>query len=150
MKLKVPPVIIVGVIAGFMWFLARYNPLTDYIFHAPRWFRIVPVVLGGILGVLGVIQFHNNKTTINPHQPENSTKLVISGVYRISRNPMYLALLLILIAYGVHLGQIVPFMALPLFIWYMNEFQIKPEEQVLLEKFGNEYEKFRKRVRRWI
>jgi protein-S-isoprenylcysteine O-methyltransferase Ste14 len=150
MKLKVPPVIVVAVTVFLMWVIDRYLSVEFLAFNAPKWIIILTSILGIACIVLGVIQFSVKKTTVNPHKPEDSTSLVSSGIYSISRNPMYLGMLILLVFYGLYLGDGLVFLMLPVFIWYMNSFQIKPEEEMMIELFGDEYKDYQKKVRRWI
>jgi len=85
-----------------------------------------------------------------PFNPYQTSSLVISGLYRFSRNPMYFGMLLTLTAWVLYLGHPVGLIGLVLFVLYMNEFQIKPEEKAMHEKFGDEYATYQDRVRRWI
>jgi protein-S-isoprenylcysteine O-methyltransferase Ste14 len=97
-----------------------------------------------------VLEFAGMKTTVNPMAPEKASALVTGGTYRISRNPMYLGLLLLLIALAVYWGTLAALIVVPAFVWYMTEFQIKPEEESLRKHFGAEYEAYLDRVRRWL
>ena len=90
------------------------------------------------LGLLGVYQFRKQGTTVDPRIPEQSASLVTSGVYQFSRNPMYVGMLLMLVGWGIYLGNIASFIMLPIFILYMNRFQIMPEETFMAEKFGRQ------------
>ncbi|MEQ8579675.1 MAG: isoprenylcysteine carboxylmethyltransferase family protein [Balneola sp.] len=150
MKLKTPPVIVVAITVFLMWVIDKYLSVEFLALNAPKWIIVLTPILGIACIVLGVIQFSLKKTTVNPHKPEDSTSLVSSGIYSISRNPMYLGMLILLLFYGLFLGNGLVFMMLPVFIWYMNSFQIKPEEEMMIELFGDEYKDYQKRVRRWI
>lgn len=83
-------------------------------------------------------------------KPESSSKIVTSGLYRFSRNPMYVGLLVVLLGYAIWLGGITPFLMLPLFIFLITTQQIIPEEEILENKFGQEYLDYKMRVRRWL
>jgi protein-S-isoprenylcysteine O-methyltransferase Ste14 len=150
MKLKVPPVIVVAITAFLMWVIEKYLSVEFVEFNTPKWFMISTAITGILVIVLGVVQFYIKKTTVNPHKPEDSTSLVSSGIYRISRNPMYLGMLILLVFYGQYLGVGLVFLVFPIFIWYMNAFQIKPEEEMMIQLFGDEYKDYQKKVRRWI
>jgi len=106
--------------------------------------------LGLLLALIAVAGFVSRKTTVNPHKPEKTSALVTDGVYAFTRNPMYLEL--VLIAAGAALMQAAPLgLAFALLAgWYITEFQIKPEEAALRDIFGDEFETYSKRVRRWI
>ncbi|MFO6421971.1 methyltransferase family protein [Motilimonas sp. KMU-193] len=111
---------------------------------------IVLVLLGLVFGLSGVGLFRRFKTTVNPVNPEQATTLVTSGIYRYSRNPMYLGLLFCLLAWTSYLGSLAAFICAPLFVIYMNLFQIIPEEQVLTRLFGQQYQAYCAKVRRWL
>ena len=111
---------------------------------------IVVAALGAALGLAGVIQFHRAKTTVNPLRPDAVSALVSGGVYRWTRNPMYLGMAAMLLGWAIYLGSIAALAALPLFIVYLNRFQIGPEERALEARFGAEFEAYRRRVSRWL
>ena len=94
--------------------------------------------------------FRRAKTTVNPITPEATTTMVTSGLYRFSRNPMYLGLLVVLIGWALFLSHPLAFAVLPLFVLYMNRFQIIPEEQILSAKFAHQFTAYKETVRRWV
>lgn len=98
----------------------------------------------------GIIEFRKHKTTLNPLIPEESTTLVTTGVFKLSRNPIYLSLLNLLIAFSIYLGSFLGLFIIPLFVIYMNLFQIVPEEKAMLKLYGKEFENYCLNVRRWI
>ena len=108
------------------------------------------LALGVLTGIAGVIQFAVRSTSVNPHKPERASFLITSGVYRLSRNPMYLGMLFILVAAVLKFGHPLGVITLPFYVWYMNRFQIIPEEKVMEEKFGDAYRNYKESVRRWI
>ena len=103
-----------------------------------------------LIGLSAVFGFHRAKTTVNPLKPEASTALVTGGVYRWTRNPMYLAMLLVLIGWACIVSNWAALAILPLFVIYLNRFQIEPEERALQSRFGAEFESYRRKVRRWL
>ena len=103
-----------------------------------------------MIGLLGVIQFLKAGTTLDPRHPEKSSELVLKGVYNFSRNPMYLGLLLFLLAWGLHLGNAFNTILAALFVAYMNRFQIAGEEEALEKKYGAAYRSYCALVRRWF
>jgi protein-S-isoprenylcysteine O-methyltransferase Ste14 len=105
---------------------------------------------GIVVAGLGFLEFKRVKTTVNPTKPGSSSILVTRGVYQHTRNPMYLGFLSILFGWAIGSGSLLAFLFLPAFVLYMNEFQIKPEERALAAIFGEEFQKYRSRVRRWI
>lgn len=106
--------------------------------------------VGIVIIVLGGVAFRKAKTTVDPRYPNNSTALVVIGVYQYTRNPMYVGMLLSLMGVVVYLGNLSGLFIIPIFIWTMNELQIKWEEQALLEKFGEPYREYMVTVRRWL
>lgn len=150
MKLKIPPAVVAAVCAGLMWALDYYLLLGSVALPNHLWIASIPLGIGGLLGVLGLYQFYRSATSVDPHKPDKATYLVTDGIYRISRNPMYLGLFFILIAYGITLQNLLSFVALPIFIGYMNRYQIQPEEEILSEKFGSDYQEYKYEVRRWL
>ena len=108
------------------------------------------LILGALFGGAGVVQFLRARTTVDPHRANRASSLVTGGVYRVTRNPMYLGMLLFLVATVFGSGNVAALIVLPAFIGYMNRFQIEPEERVLTELFGDEYQAFVARTRRWV
>ena len=98
----------------------------------------------------GLIAFRKSKTTVNPLTPENASSLVIVGIYRVTRNPMYLGMLLILSAWGLFLGKAITFLVLPVFVTFINKFKIIPKEGALGRLFGQVFLDYLSAVRRWI
>ncbi len=94
--------------------------------------------------------FLKNKTTVNPLSPEKTTHLVTRGVYRYSRNPMYLGFTLCLVAWAFFMGSYVSFIGIPIFIWSITTYQIIPEELALERLFGESFIEYKKQVRRWM
>ena len=150
LELKVPPVALVIIIAILMWLGAAYFP--GFNFQFP--FQSIVGWMVGLLGViactLGILEFKRAKTTVNPTKPESSSSLVRSGIYRHTRNPMYLGFLLILVGWATLTANILAFLVLPVFVLYMNRFQIKPEERALTSIFGDEFKAYCSEARRWI
>lgn len=109
---------------------------------------IVPLLIGAALDVAADRQFKRHQTTVKPFQ--TSTALVTDGVFRFSRNPMYLGMVLILIGIGMFLATLLPFVVVPIFAWWMTVRFIAVEERDLEQHFGKAYSAYRKRVRRWV
>jgi len=105
---------------------------------------------GITVSLLGVRAFRRVKTTVNSTRPGSSTALVVSGVYRVARNPMYLGFLLTLLGAATLMENAAAFLALPVFVLYLNRFQIRPEEAALRALFGDTFVAYQSRVRRWL
>jgi protein-S-isoprenylcysteine O-methyltransferase Ste14 len=125
-------------------------PSANFVVPGSRTAALGLALLGAGSALAGVIAFRASKTTVNPLIPGASSTLVSAGIYRLSRNPMYLGFLLILAAWTVYLSNAVAVLLLPAFVAYMNQFQIKPEERALLAKFGPRFSQYMAAVRRWV
>lgn len=150
LQLKIPPAVVTLIIAAGMWLVAQNIDYNWAVFESVLRIEILFLGIGGILGLTGLIQFYRSSTSIDPHKPDQTSKLVTHGIYSISRNPMYLGLLFILAGYAFYLGSLLTFLLLPLFVVYMNRYQIVPEEEAMVEKFGDEYLRYKSEVRRWL
>ena len=150
LELKVPPVVLLLIITLMMWGTAELFMSFSFSFFTSSFVALLIAFLGVVFALLGVYQFRKQGTTVDPRIPEKSASLVTSGVYHFSRNPMYVGMLLMLVGWGIYLGNIASFITLPVFIIYMNRFQIMPEETFMAEKFGLAYQQYIKSVRRWL
>ncbi|WP_299018021.1 isoprenylcysteine carboxylmethyltransferase family protein [uncultured Photobacterium sp.] len=149
MYLKLPPPVLLLVTLGGMYLLSVYWPLWVFSFIGQSAMIILLCLVGALLGLAGIVSFAKARTTVNPHNPHKTSKLVTSGIYRFSRNPMYLGLAIWLIAAFIYFSALSGIVMIPLFVFYMNNFQIGPEEDVLEAMFGDEYRQYCKAVRRW-
>lgn len=150
MQPRIPPPLVVLVIAAAMWALSIPLPAIALPWPLRVAAALVIASIGAAFSIAGAIAFHRAKTTVNPLRPELASALVTTGIYRISRNPMYVGMALVLIAWAVGLASPVALIGPAAFIMYMNRFQIAPEERALAAKFGQEYAAYRSRVRRWL
>ena len=147
---KVPPVAAAFLAALLMWLVSRALPA--FAFEFP-WCEVVAIGLGTVgvvISSLGVLSFRRAGTTVNPIKPGSTTSLVASGVYGMSRNPMYLGFLLLLAAWAVFLSSAPAFLLLPAFAIFIDRFQIVPEERALSAIFGPDFVAYKARVRRWV
>jgi protein-S-isoprenylcysteine O-methyltransferase Ste14 len=147
---RLPPVAVVLLMAALMWLAAWAVPAFKFALPARAFFAVSLAVAGAVTSTLGVASFRRAKTTVNPLKPSSSSSLVLSGVYALTRNPMYLVFLLILVGWATFLSNMLAFLLLPTFIFYMNRFQIEPEERALTSRFGQQFVAYKSRVRRWI
>lgn len=145
---KIPPPVYALLAAGLMYWLHQNFPIAHWL-SAP-WLAIFPAVLGGALDSWALLHFTRAKTTVNPWTPHKTSHLVIHGPYRFTRNPMYSGLLLLLTAWAIWLGSVSPWLVLPLFVTLITQFQIRPEEQILRQILGEEYEAYLGQVNRWF
>jgi protein-S-isoprenylcysteine O-methyltransferase Ste14 len=131
-----------------MYFLDRYLPLVRIFGKSWRAFAVFLTVAGGIVSLLAIGAFTSAGTPIRPFEP--STALVTSGIYRLTRNPMYLGLVLVLIGVALLWGSAGVWLPIPLFVVWVESQFIRPEEQFLTRIFGERYLAYRKQVRRWL
>ena len=150
LELKVPPPAVALGIAVLMWLLSPVAPALGFAIPARLLVASILAAAGVITAVAGVVTFARAKTTVNPTTPQASSSLVSWGIYSITRNPMYLGLLLVLTAWAIFLSNPLPFLLLPVYMIYINRFQIAPEERALTSLFGREFAAYQSRVRRWI
>jgi len=148
LELKVPPPAVFAAVAALMWAVAALSGPS----RLPRVWRIavaaIPAVCGAVVGIVAIASFRRAHTTVHPTKPEHSRALVTTGIYRHTRNPMYVALLLSLLALAALLGKVRSLALSAVFVLYIDRFQIRPEERVLRSLFGDEYERYMRRVRR--
>ncbi|MBL4608535.1 MAG: isoprenylcysteine carboxylmethyltransferase family protein [Pseudomonadales bacterium] len=150
MELKIPPPLYMLFFALLMWLTSKVMP----VFHVDALFLTLLAVLLGIVGFITILWagglFFRSNTTVNPFTPDQSSQLVVHGLYQYTRNPMYFGLLLMLIGWGLYLAAVSAFAVLPMFIVTLSHFQIKPEERELERLFGDEYRSYQRKVRRWL
>ena len=145
---KIPPIIVVVFFAIVMAVIAHYSVIdfTAFIFYAAT----ILLAIGCVFCIAGVVSFRLAKTTVNPRKPEQASELVTTGIYRFSRNPMYLGFAFILAAWGVWLASLWALLCVIAFISYLTWFQIIPEERELQKIFGKAYSDYKLQVKRWL
>jgi protein-S-isoprenylcysteine O-methyltransferase Ste14 len=150
LELKIPPVLLFVVVAFLMWLASVWLPGIEL----PIAIRIVAFIIfagtGAVVAIAGVKAFARIETTVNPTTPEKSSSLVTSGIYGRTRNPMYVGLLLALVGWGLFLSRVYSLVLCVGFVVYLNQFQIKREEEVLTTMFGLDYQRYKQQVRRWF
>ena len=144
-----PPLIMAG-FAVAMWLMDRYLPVAEWI--SGDWQRAGYVVMAAalVIDLWALSLFLRARTTIHPLRLGENSALVVDGIYRLTRNPMYLGLLLLLTGLAVRLGSVSPFFLLPVFVAVVHRLQIVHEERFLVTKYGRTYEDYRARVGRWV
>lgn len=150
LELKIPPPIVLLLCSGLAHAIAQAAPAAAWQVSVALPVAIALAGAGVLLAVLAFFEFQKVKTTVNPLAPKNTTALVTRGVYRFSRNPIYLGDLLILLGWAIYLENLAAYFALPVFVVYINRFQIRPEERALREKFAAQFDAYRARVRAWL
>jgi len=150
MSLKLPPVAVFVIFSILMYLVSSFLPFGDFEFFGRYYFVLVLMGMAVLIAIISLFQFFVSKTTIDPRTPLKVTKLVTGGIYKFTRNPMYLAILLVLLAWGLWLGNAFNTLLAAGFVGYMNKFQIKPEEEALATIFGKEFQQYCTLVRRWF
>jgi protein-S-isoprenylcysteine O-methyltransferase Ste14 len=150
LELKIPPPAVTLLAGVAMWGISKIAPTLE----SPLFILLTvagAIALVGIgFGLAGVIAFRRARTSIDPRKPETASSLVCSGVYRITRNPMYVGLVFLLVAWAVVLSCPWALLGPLVFILYIGRFQITPEERVLSAMFGAHYAGYKSKVRRWL
>jgi len=149
-KLKIPPAFQVAIFAFLIWLISRLTAVKHLDFQYQEEFSWFIFAFGVLIGIIAVYAFRKAQTSVDPRNPNKTSKLVIVGIYKISRNPMYLGLFLILLAFVIRLGNLYTVPVLLVFVWYITTFQIKPEEIALKDLFGEDFSHYLKTVSRWI
>ncbi len=147
---KIPPPAVTIAVAVIIWGISRLAPQVSLPLGVHWVLTLVLVAAGVACSVAGVLSFRGARTTLNPTKPEEASSLVRSGIYRFTRNPMYLGLSLILVAWAVFLSSAWGLLGVAAFVLFMSRFQIAPEERALSRLFGSEFESYKARVRRWL
>lgn len=150
LELKVPPVLVAFFVGAAMLGVARLMPRLSFVLPGVLAIAVSLAAVGAAVALAGVLAFRRQRTTVNPMTPGASSSVVSSGVYRYSRNPMYLGFLLALAGWAVYLSNAGAVILLGVFVAYMNQYQIKSEERALLAKFGASFMQYQSRVRRWV
>ncbi|WP_318443497.1 methyltransferase family protein [Photobacterium leiognathi] len=149
MSLRVPPPILLLLSILGMYLLSRFYPVMTFDFDGKSLLISMLCFIGVIPGFTAIIAFAKANTTIDPRYPQKTSRLVTTGIYRFTRNPMYLGLVFFLFAAAFYFSALSCFVVVPVFIWVMNNFQIEPEEAVLLAMFGEDYQHYCQTVHRW-
>ena len=146
---KIPPPIVGLMVGAAMWGIAKSTAATLAV-PEPVFAAAIVALVGIAFDIAGILSFLRAKTTVSPLKPEKATALVTSGVYRVTRNPMYAGMLFLLIAWAIYLDSPWALLGPLAFVLYMNRFQIGPEEKALEALFGDDYSDYKRKVRRWL
>lgn len=152
LETRVPPLVVLVLCGGLVWACAALTPqwTTDQWRLTRRVAAAAFTAIGVIVALAGVSEFRRCETTVNPMRPETSQKVVDSGAYAWTRNPMYLDMHLALVAWALFLGNLWGLVAAHTFAAFVRRFQIVPEERALEAQFGAPYVEYTRAVRRWF
>jgi len=148
--MHIPPPLIAVLFIGAMFLLGWLAPALTFDFAAQRWIAGVLLLAGLVVVALAGKRFFDAKTTILPDRIAESSSLVTGGIYRYTRNPMYLGMVLVIAGAGIGGGSWLMPLAVAGFVLVINRVQIAPEEVGLREIFGQDYVEYCASVRRWI
>ena len=147
LRTKIPPPLITLICILIIYFFEKeFIFFEDWNIYISGFF----LLWGLIIIAFAVFKFAKTKTTVDPTKPSKTSSLVISGIYRITRNPMYLGMLFLIISFTFYKLSLVGAIVIPSFIFYINKYQIEPEEYEMRKKFGENFEDYCKKVDRWI
>ena len=147
LKTKIPPPLITLICISIIYFFEKeFIFFEDWNIYISGFF----LLWGLIIIAFAVFKFAKTKTTVDPTKPSKTSSLVISGIYRTTRNPMYLGMLFLIISFTFYKLSLVGAIVIPSFIFYINKYQIEPEEYEMRKKFGENFEDYCKKVDRWI
>ena len=148
METKIPPPLVTLVFGMSIYFSREMFPVIE-VQHS--FYLGIFLLLSGFFILLSAVRlFRKDKTTVNPLSPEQATKLVTDGIFKYSRNPMYLGMAFVLGSIAVFFNLIGGIILIALFCAYITKFQIIPEERAMRDLFSHDFEKYIKSTRRWI
>jgi protein-S-isoprenylcysteine O-methyltransferase Ste14 len=150
LELKIPPPLVALCLALLMWFTSMLGQPFVVSFGLRVGVAFALAAIGQSISIAAMVAFRQARTTVNPTKPSAASSLVSGGVYRFTRNPMYLGLLLTLLAWAAFLSNLLALLVVPIFVLYIDRFQVKPEERALVSLFGAEYAAYKNRVRKWL
>jgi len=150
LELRVPPLALVAAFAVAIALASVYVPLVLVPIPGHEYAAAALVFVGLSVAAAGVHQFRRARTTVNPLSPQKTSTVVSSGLYRWSRNPMYLGMALVLLGLAAWASALSGYLLVPGFCAYLTRFQIIPEEKALLAAFGPAFARYMATVRRWV
>ena len=148
LKTKIPPPIIALVFIVLLYISSVL--MARFTFEGQSILALFIFILGLGCVLSGAIEFRKVNTTVNPLAPESASHLVVGGIFKYTRNPMYVGLCAAILAFGIYVGAWSVFILLPLFVISITYLQIVPEEIAMQKLFGDEYKSYCNSVRRWL
>ncbi len=147
---RIPPPLVLAAGAAFAWACAAWFPQASV--DVPGASRAAGFVAAAGLAIdlAALVMFLRARTTVNPLKPQGASALVTGGLYRFSRNPMYVGQALLLAGWTMWMGNLAGLLAVPAFVTWIDRLQIVPEERALEAAFGAAFRDWAGRVRRWI
>ncbi|MEO0614740.1 MAG: isoprenylcysteine carboxylmethyltransferase family protein [Pseudomonadota bacterium] len=150
MQAKIPPPVLAALIAAAMYGVSRSPWALPFDTGFNGWISSALLLAGAVVAALGIIQFRRHKTTVDPLHPDKASTLVTSGIYRVTRNPMYVGLVLILLGVGVRFDSLAALVVALGFVPLITVLQIRAEEAAMRDLFGSDFDAYAATVRRWL
>ena len=148
MNNKIPPPIVTFICGIAIYFSKSF--FNQFFSYSNNRISLFLLILGLVVFISAVKSFNKQKTTINPLEPRKASSLVVSGIFRFSRNPMYLGMLIILLSISFKFNLLGGIIISLLFFIFITKFQIYPEEEAMNELFGDKFTQYSNTTRRWI
>lgn len=148
MNNKIPPPIVTFICGLAIYFSKTF--FIQFFSYNNNTISLFLLILGLTVFILAIKAFNRQKTTVNPLEPRQASSLVSSGIFKYSRNPMYLGMLIILLAISFKFNLVGGIIISLFFYIFITKFQILPEEEAMNELFGDEFIEYSTRTRRWI
>lgn len=150
LKHKIPPPLVTLAAIGGVYASVQIFPVDALAIMSPLWITLAIGVIGLAIMLSGALEFRRAQTTVNPLNPEQASELVVSGVFKFTRNPMYLGMCLLIISATLVFSNLIGLVWLMTFMLYIQVFQIRPEERAMKKLFGEQFEQYCQQVRRWV
>ena len=148
MNNRIPPPIVTFICGVSIYFSKSF--FNQFLNFSNNGISLFLLILGLIIFISAVRSFREQKTTVNPLKPKQASSLVTSGIFRFSRNPMYLGMLIILLSISFKFNLLGGIIISLLFFIFITKFQIFPEEEAMNELFGDKFTQYSNTTRRWI
>ena len=150
MQAKIPPPILAALVAAVMYGVSKSPWSLHFDSGFNGWISSALLLAGAVVAALGVIQFRRHKTTVDPLHPDKASTLVTSGIFSVTRNPMYVGLTLILLGVGVRFDSLAAVLIAVGFVPLITALQIRAEEAAMRDLFGSDFDAYAANVRRWL
>lgn len=150
LELRVPPLLVAALAAAAMFGLSDVGPVIAPLESVLRGVGYGLIAAGAVFAAAGVLRFHHHRTTVDPTRPDRASTLVDTGVFRYSRNPMYVGFVAALVGLALVWNAAPTLIGPVLAALWLHRFQILPEERVLRAAFGNDFEAYCRRTPRWL
>lgn len=147
---KLPPPLVMLACGAAAWAAARALPTLAIVLPWRMPLAIAVAIIALSIELAAAALFFRRRTTVNPLKPDTATQLIVGGLNRVSRNPMYVGQALLLAAWALWLAHALAPLGAVAFVLYITRFQILPEERALAARFGDDWRAYRARVRRWL